>query len=60
MSTWEELLDDARARLDMAAERLLAGDWRRGVFELGCAYARIIQVVEGLPESATCPLAHER
>jgi hypothetical protein len=40
------LINDAKVRLAKAQERLQEGSWRHGVFELGCASARIIQVVE--------------
>ncbi len=51
MSTWQESLSDARTRLDKAAEQLAAGNWQLAIFELGCASARIFQVVEELPDS---------
>ena len=50
MSTIDEYLMDAQKRLATAQELLQRGDWQRGIFELGCASARIFQTVERLDE----------
>jgi len=51
VQAFDEYLKDAAARIEQARNLLLTGDWQRGIFELGCASARILQAVEWLNEN---------
>ncbi len=51
MSPFDEYLKDAESRIASARNLLTKGDWQRGIFELGCASARILEAVEWLNEN---------
>src|SRR5713101_8355291 len=51
VQAFEEYLKDAESRIESARTLLIRGDWQRGIFELGCAFARILETVEWLNEN---------